>query len=179
MSQLIPWGVAYTFQIALLDRTTGQHRDNPTIASGDFTRSIDSGTLSNLTNLPAVTPASTRQVQIVISATEAECSRVTVYARDAAGAEWDDDAFDFHTVLAEGGLAGKITGGTPTATSFQSSQLAGAQTDHYKDVWIKFLTGACAGAICKVTAFNPGTDTVTVTALPTAPAVGDVWEAML
>ena len=85
MSQLIPWGVAYTFQVALLDRTTGQHRDNPTIASGDFTRSIDSGTLSNLSNLPAVTPASTRQVQIVLSATEAECSRVTVYARDAAG----------------------------------------------------------------------------------------------
>ena len=178
-SVLIPWGVAYTFNAALLDALTGQHRDNPTLASGDFKYSLDSGALSNLTTTPSVAPASSRQIEITISASEAECSRLSIYARDASGAEWEDDAWHFHTVKAAGGLAGKITSGTPTTTTFISSQLTGAQTDHYGEVWIKFLTGACAGAICKITAFNPSTDEVTHSGLPTAPAVGDVWEALL
>lgn len=178
-SILIPWGVSTTHYVVLVNRLSGQHQVNPTIASGDFQFSKDESALANLGTLPSVAPASSKQVRLVISATEAECTRLMVYGADAAGAEWDDDGWVFHTVLGEGGLAGKITSGTPTTTSFVSSQLTGAQTDHYKDVWIRFLTGACAGAICKVTAFNASTDEVTHTGLPTTPSVGDVWEAML
>jgi hypothetical protein len=154
-------------------------QSNPTLATGDFKISKDGGAWANLATLPTVSPASSVQVIVQLSAAEAECTTAVVAAIDTATKQWKDNAWAVHTPLAEGGLCGKITSGTPTTTTFVSSQLAGAQTDHYKDVWIKFLTGACAGAICRVTAFNAGTDTATVTALPTAPAVGDVWEALL
>lgn len=71
---------------------------------------------------------------------------------------------------------GSITSGTPTTTSFVSSHLSAAVTDFYKDAFVVFLTGACAG--CgpkKITAFNHTTDTVTCEALPTAPSVNDLF----
>lgn len=71
---------------------------------------------------------------------------------------------------------GSITSGTPTTTSFISSHLAVAVTDFYKDAFVVFLTGACAGCGPKrITAFNHTTDTVTCEALPTAPAVNDIF----
>lgn len=74
---------------------------------------------------------------------------------------------------------GAITSGTPTTTSFVSSHLSAAVTDFYKDAFVVFLTGACAG--CgpkKITAFNHTTDTVTCEALPTAPSVNDLFYLM-
>ena len=174
MSTLIPWGVAHTFYIPLVDSLTKGHRTNPTIAAGDFKYSQDSGTLTNLTTTPSVSPAGSKQVAVTISASEAECSRIVIYASDAAGAEWDDDAYEFHTPKAEGALPFKITSGTPSTTSFISSQLTGANADQYKDAYVTFLTGTCAGATKKITAFNAGTDAVTCDALPAAPSVGDV-----
>lgn len=70
-------------------------------------------------------------------------------------------------------MGGEITSGTPTTTAFIASALTGAHADHYKDAWVTFLTGACAGVTKKITAFDASTDTVTVDALPTAPSVGD------
>lgn len=71
---------------------------------------------------------------------------------------------------------GSITSGTPTTTSFISSHLAAAVTDFYKDAFVVFLTGACAGCGPKrITAFNHTTDTVTCDALPTAPSVNDIF----
>ena len=71
---------------------------------------------------------------------------------------------------------GSITSGTPSTTAFVSSHLSAAVTDFYVDAFVVFLTGACAG--CgpkKITAFNHTTDTVTCEALPTAPAVNDIF----
>lgn len=76
----------------------------------------------------------------------------------------------FHLIL-----GGAISSGTPTSTTFISSDLTGSSTDQYKDSYVTFLTGACTGATKKITAFNAGTDTVTCDALPTAPSVGDVF----
>lgn len=71
---------------------------------------------------------------------------------------------------------GSITSGTPSTTSFVSSHLSAAVTDFYKDAFVVFLTGACAGCGPKrITAFNHTTDTVTCEALPTAPAVNDIF----
>lgn len=180
-SILIPWGVAVTLDgFALVTRGAVDFQVNPTLASGDAKLEKDGGTAANLTTLPAVTPSGGKSVRVSLSASEAEFTRAIVWLVDQTSPkEWEDEPLVLHTVLAEGGLAGKITSGTPTTTAFISSQLAGIQTDHYKDIWIKWLTGACAGAICRITAFDPSTDEATVTALPTAPAVGDVWEALL
>jgi hypothetical protein len=180
MSILIPWGVAATLDGVKLIETGGVNfKINPTLAAGDVKLSKDGGAEANLGTLPTVSPAGGTSVRVVLSAAETECARAVITFVDAAGAEWENQSILIHTPLQEGGLAGKITSGTPTTTAFRSSQLAGLQTDHYKDVWIKFLTGACAGALCRITAFDPTTDQATVTALPTAPAVGDVWEALL
>ena len=179
MSKLIPWGIATSFPVVLPAASGSDFQANPTLATGDFKISKDGGAFANLATLPTVSPASGRQVVITLSATEAEFTTAIVQAIDTATKEWKDNAWGLHTPLAEGGICGKITSGTPTTTTFISSQLAAVNTDHYKDIWIKFLTGACAGAICRITAFNFSTDTATVTALPTAPSVGDVWEALL
>lgn len=177
MSVQIPWGVAYSFDVALIDRTTKQFRTNPTLAAGDFRYSKDGGALTNLATTPTVTPSGSLQVKVDLSATEAECTRITIYAVDAAGDQWDDDAWDFRTPLSDKVACGKITSGTPTTTTFISSQLTGASTDHLVGAYVVFLTGICAS--CgprKITAFNAGTDTVTCEALPAAPSVGDVFQ---
>ena len=72
-------------------------------------------------------------------------------------------------------LGGEITSGTPTTTAFICAQLTSGNTDQFKDVYVHFLTGTCAGATKKITAFNAGTDTITCEALPAAPSVGDVF----
>lgn len=77
--------------------------------------------------------------------------------------------------LCEFVLGGEITSGTPTTTAFICAQLTSGNTDQFKDAFVSFLTGTCAGAVKKITAFTPGTDTVTCEALPAAPAVGDVF----
>jgi hypothetical protein len=175
MSTLIPWGVAHTFYVVLVDAASDDLKANPTLASGDFKISLDDGAFTNLTAVPTVDPASGVQVKIVLSASEAEFTRAVITAIDAATKEWKDNAWALHTPLAEGALCGKITGGTPSATTFISAQLAGANTDQYKDAYITFLTGTCAGATKKITAFTPGSDTVTCDALPATPSVGDVF----
>jgi len=84
-------GVAFITYIGLrsqADSTT--FKSNPTIASGDFKVSIDGGSLANLTNLPTVTPASSKMVQISLTAAEMTGSNITVVCSDAAGAEWMD-----------------------------------------------------------------------------------------
>lgn len=175
MSHLIPWGVAHTFYAVLVDASTDDLKANPTLAAGDFKISLDDGAFANLTTLPTVDPASGVQVKIVLSAAEAKFTRAVITAIDTATKEWKDNAWALHTPLAEGALCGEITSGTPSTTSFISSQLTGANADQYKDAYVTFLTGTCAGATKKITAFNAGTDTVTCDALPAAPSVGDVF----
>ena len=72
-------------------------------------------------------------------------------------------------------LGGEITSGTPSTTAFICAQLTSANTDQYKDAYVNFLTGTCAGAVKKITAFTPGSDTVTCDALPATPSVGDIF----
>jgi hypothetical protein len=175
MSKLIPWGVAHTFYAVLVDAASDDLRANPTIAAGDFKISLDDGAFTNLTTLPSVDPASGVQVKISLSAAEAQFTRAVITAIDTATKEWKDNAWALHTPRAEGALCGAITSGTPSTTSFISSHLTGANTDQYKDAYVTFLTGTCAGATKKITAFNAGTDAVTCDALPAAPSVGDVF----
>lgn len=72
-------------------------------------------------------------------------------------------------------LGGAISSGTPSTTAFICAGLTSPNTDQHKDAFVVFLTGTCAGAVKKITAFNASTDTITCDALPAAPSVGDLF----
>jgi hypothetical protein len=172
-----PWGVAATLRVSLVTRGAVDLLANPTLATGDVKLSLDGAAFANITTLPSVVPASGLLVQISLSATELECTKLAIqFVDQTATKAWEDDMFFVETPLAEGALSGKITSGSPTTTTFVSSQLTGSNTDQYKDAYVTFLTGTCAAATKKITAFNAGTDTVTCEALPAAPSVGDVFK---
>lgn len=78
----------YTMVVSQAD--TDIFQVNPTIAAGDFQRSIDDGAFANLTTLPTIDPAGSAQIKLQLSATEMNGDVITVWGNDAAGAEWCD-----------------------------------------------------------------------------------------
>jgi len=93
------YGVAWTLRgYKLVDRATGQYKATPTLASGDVKIEKDGGASANLATLPYVEPAAGTSVSIDFSAAEMQCEQAVVTFRDAAGAEWSDDAIHIFTV---------------------------------------------------------------------------------
>jgi hypothetical protein len=95
MSQTPVVGETFTFGVGLFQQAdTKLLQANPTIAAGDFQRSINGGAFANLDNLPTVTPAGGYRVEVVISAAEttsaAAGGEIWVRWVDQAGAEWCD-----------------------------------------------------------------------------------------
>lgn len=87
-------GVAYEFYIALVDSNAPEtFIEDPTIEAGDFQVSTDGGAFANLTTLPVVSPAGSRNVLVSLSATEMNGEKVTVQAVDQAGSEWEQAIF--------------------------------------------------------------------------------------
>jgi hypothetical protein len=70
--------------------------------------------------------------------------------------------------------AGVVVSGSITATSFRTN-LTNAQAQAYVGRIIGFKTGACAGQETNVTGYVVSNGVLTVTALTTAPAAGDVF----
>lgn len=70
---------------------------DPTIAAGDFKIKNGAGSFVNLTNLPVVAPAGSPVVKITLTAAETNLDKVTIWASDAAGAEWADQLLTFDT----------------------------------------------------------------------------------
>jgi hypothetical protein len=90
-------GQTYTFGISLSSRADANiFQSSATIAAGDFQRSINGAAFANLDNLPTVTPAAGKRVQVVISAAETTAAgdggEIYVIASDAAGGEYKDAA---------------------------------------------------------------------------------------
>lgn len=87
-------GVAYTVYLALQDfANPGAYKANPTLASGDVKVSIDGGAFSNLTTLPAVTPAAGIAVKLALSASEMTGDNIFVQFIDQTSPkEWADFA---------------------------------------------------------------------------------------
>lgn len=84
-------GVAYDFFIALADAVNpAVYIDAPTLAAGDFQISQDGTAYANLATLPTVAPGGSASVKVELSATEMTADKVTVLARDVAGAEWEE-----------------------------------------------------------------------------------------
>lgn len=93
------YGTAWTLHgYQLVDRSTGQYRNTPTLASGDFKIEKDGGTAANLATLPTVSPAGGSSISIALSATEMQCKQAVIRMVDAAGAEWNDDCIHIFTV---------------------------------------------------------------------------------
>lgn len=95
----VPYGAAWTLHgYQLVDRGTGQYKVTPTLAAGDFKVEKDGGAAANLATLPSVAPAGGSSLSITFSATELQCSQLTLRMVDAAGAEWNDDCIHIFTV---------------------------------------------------------------------------------
>jgi hypothetical protein len=95
MAQTPVVGETFTFGVGLFDQSDVKLLvANPTIAAGDFTRSINGGAFANLDNLPTVTPAGGTRVEVTLSAAEGNTAATggNIFVRwiDQAGAEWCD-----------------------------------------------------------------------------------------
>jgi hypothetical protein len=96
MFWLAKYGSAATFYgVKLLDSTTKNFRNNPTLATGDAKISKDGGALANLATLPFTTGG--RGVTVSLSASEMQCKQADIQLIDAAGSEWDDNSLIIHT----------------------------------------------------------------------------------
>lgn len=91
-------GAAYTIYIGLVSQaSTKVFQANPTLAEGDFKVSKDGGALANLTTTPSVSPAGSKMVKVVLSATEMNADNITIVCSDAAGSEWCDLVINLQT----------------------------------------------------------------------------------
>lgn len=82
----------FVFRIAVEDYANpGNFKSSATIAAGDFQVSKDGGAFANLTNLPAVEPAATRWIEIIMTSTEMNADSVIVqWVDQTAPKEWAD-----------------------------------------------------------------------------------------
>lgn len=125
---LVPYGTSHTLHgLQLKDRTTGQFKVSPTLATGDFKIEKDGGAAANLATLPTIVPAGGSSLDVSFSAAELQAKQVTLRGVDAAGAEWDDVVvrlltfgdpsaffefdFDSATVALSAASQGAVTGG--------------------------------------------------------------------
>lgn len=141
---------------------------NPTLASGDAQVSKDGGTLANLGTLPAVTPASSKLIQVDLSAAEMDADNVTVVLSDASGAEWCDLVVNVQpsSLL----LSGAVDDASATTTAFAST-LTGYGDDFFNDAFLLFTDGTLQNQARKVSDYVSATGTFTLTpALTSAPA---------
>lgn len=83
------FGVAYTFNINLLDRANvGDFKLTPTIVAGDFQISKDNAALTNIATLPTEVPAGSGIVMVTLTPSEMSCTKLSIRAIDIAGNEW-------------------------------------------------------------------------------------------
>lgn len=82
----------FVLYVSLYDMTSaGSFKANPTIAAGDFKISKDGGAFTNLTNLPAVSPAGGIAVKIELTSTEMNADNVFIQGIDQTSPkEWAD-----------------------------------------------------------------------------------------
>lgn len=154
-------GALHQFYTSLVQQAdTKLLKSGPTLASGDFKRSIDGGSVANLDTLPTVTPSASYGVLIALSVAEMTCSDLRITASDAAGAEWCDQTITiqpkvFPTVVAAG-TAQAVASGTITLPSGTTGDWNGC---------IAHVTAATTGAgqARRITAYNTSTLVATVT----------------
>ena len=85
------FATSYTFYVSLADSLDpSSFLTNPTIATGDFMKSVDGAPFVNLTNTPFVLPPGSTTVQVTLTAAEMTGDKVAVQAIDQSGDQWQD-----------------------------------------------------------------------------------------
>lgn len=161
-------GQAYRLYVSLPSQSDPRTmQSNPTLASGDAKVSKDGGALSNTATLPVVTPASSKLVQVDLSASEMDADNVTVILSDAAGAEWGDITINIQPSSL--GYTGTVNDASATTTSFKTT--LGQADDFHNGAFLLFTDGALQGQARKISDFANTDGVVTLaTALTSAPA---------
>ena len=143
-------------------------QSTPTLASGDAKVSKDGGALANLTTLPAVAPASSKLVQVDLSAAEMDADNVTVILSDASGAEWCDVVVNIQPSSL--GLCGSVNDAGATTTVFITT-LTGYGDDFFNGAFLLFTDGAMQGQSRKISDYTSATGSITLASATTsAPA---------
>lgn len=162
-------GQAYRLYLSLPSQSDPRTmQSNPTLATGDAKVSKDGGALANLTTLPAVTPASSKLVQVDLSAAEMDADNVTVILSDASGAEWCDTVVSIQPSSL--GLTGSVNDAAATTTSFVTT-LTGYGDDFFNGSFLLFTDGALQGQSRKISDYVSATGALTLASATTsAPA---------
>lgn len=88
----------FIFYISLTSQANVKlFQTNPTLAAGDVKVSTDGGAEGNIAALPVVTPAGSKRVKVILSASEMNGDNIQVTFSDAAGAEWADKMINIQT----------------------------------------------------------------------------------
>lgn len=125
----------FIFTVGLVSQASRpQLQDNPTIVAGDVSVVTDNGTETALDTLPVVTPVASTFVKVTVSVAEMTGDNITIFFRDAAGAEWDDLMINIQTVLTQiDGLLRPITPGNEDV-DVAADGLVGADIQTWLDV---------------------------------------------
>ena len=87
-------GEEFTF-VAKMDSVAADgFQVNPTLATGDFQASVDSGAFQNIP-IPVVTPAGSSSVLVTVPSAQANGDIVEIFAKDVAGDEWNEVSYVF------------------------------------------------------------------------------------
>lgn len=160
-------GTSITITFAAIDSLNRPARATGVAFSGDVTISKDGNTFTNITN--AVTEIGTSG-RYKVTLTSAEMDAAWVHIRvEKSGIDPVDIC-----IGTDGSASGVVvTDGGNTSSTFKTDRTE-ATTDFWKDSLLLFVSGALAGQVKKVSAYNGTTKFVTLSAGFTgAPSDGD------
>lgn len=82
--------VAFSFDLCLVDSANRpSFKANPTLSAGDFKVSTNESALTNVTDLPTVSPSASRIINVTLTASEMNGDRIAIQAVDPDN-EWDE-----------------------------------------------------------------------------------------
>lgn len=117
----------YITYVTLIDSASGQtFKVNPTLAAGDVKVSIDGGPENNIALLPAVTPAGSRRIKVLLSPAEMTGDNIGILFSDVAGAEWNDLYIHLQTTLRQ-------IDDIPTTTQINAEVVDAISVDTYPE----------------------------------------------
>lgn len=139
MSTVAIAGQTFTFGVSVPSQADDDiFQAAATIAAGDFQRSINGAAFANLDNLPTVTPAAGKRIQIVLSAAETTAAgaggEIYIVASDQADDEWKDLAVGVKVFATDLLALVCIDGVLSSIPAVQRSNVTVIKGDSYLDV---------------------------------------------
>ncbi len=160
-------GLAQTLTFVAVDSSAPPARKSGlAFASGDVKVGKDGGAFANTTNVPAEIGV-TGIYSLALTAAETDCLWLHVSATKTGMQPVD------LTGATSGQPSGAVAAGANTTTNFITNLTSGTN-DFWKDALLVFTTGALAGQVKKIAAYDGGTKAITLAGPFTGtPADGD------